>query len=140
MKTPKIIAGLALSLWANAGFGYYGSKYTYPQPPKVMPSDPMKVYPGSEIPQHPERFKWQITNKVNGKPISSDGSVKVYNFGGYGTGGGASVGTLTEGTPITLDEFRLVGRTHYYSTMLNGKKVWVSGLYIIPVSGPSAVK
>lgn len=135
-----MLLALSLALGATtASYGYYGSKYTYPQPPKIVPSDPMRVHPGTEIPQNPERFTWQITNVINGKPIAGDPVVKVYNFGGYGSGGSV-VGTIAVGTPITLDEVRLVGRTHYYSLMRDGKKVWVSGMYIKPVSGPSAVK
>jgi len=100
----------------------------------------MRVYPGVEIPQNPERYKWQITNKVNGKPISSDGSVKAYHFAAEYGGGGSAAGFVTDGTPITLDEVKLVGHSHFYSITVNGKKLWVNGLYIKPVSGPSAVK
>jgi hypothetical protein len=125
---------------SDAALAYEGSRYTYPQPPRPRPSDPMRVYPGVEIPQQPERFSWEITDLVNGKPIGT-GGVKVYHFDDFGRG--AAVGNVPAGTPITLDEVKLVGKTHYYSLKWDGpgakpgqfvKKAWVSGLYIKPVA------
>lgn len=107
--------------------------YTHPQPPHVKPSDPMRVSPAFEVPQHPERYTWKVTGKMAGKDIFPDG-VPVYDFSGGSRG---KVGTIPVGTEIKLDAFKNVGYVHYYQLPWTGpgpKFVWISGNFIEPAS------
>jgi hypothetical protein len=122
-------------------------KFSQPQPPKITAAPTLRLHPASEVPLNPEKIIWKVTNKVNGKGITT-GPVRAYDFSGSKP---SQIGTIQEGTVVTLDEVRLVGRTLYYSvglekvvgnaggsdtpkppTSAKRNKAWISGLYIAP--------
>lgn len=104
---------------------------TYPMPPHVKPADPMRIHPGIEVPDHPERIVWKVTAPANEPKLTI---VPVYDFTG---GRGSKIGNIPMGTELTLNEFRAVGRVNYYPvkfTPAGGAEriAWVSGSYIAP--------
>lgn len=120
-----------------------GSKFTEPQAPKIKPAPELRLFPDFEVPPNPERYIWKVVNKSGGKAATDApaGSVPIYEFDGWHLIRRASI---AEGTTITLNEVRTVGRTHYYAvpmppiagkgaSAVDGRKPdkgWISGLYI----------
>jgi hypothetical protein len=89
-----------------------GSKYTYPQPPKVTPAGPELINPASQIPDHPEKYSWKLSNKYFATG-SNPNDVPVYTFRDAGEGR-TLVGQAKVGEEIFLDEVRVsMGRNHY---------------------------
>lgn len=115
------------------------SKFTYPQPPKVVPVPLSAMRPGSQIPEFPERYIWKLTGKTYGmmtEKSSEDVSVYSFSSGGQKT----LVGVAKAGEEITLDEVRPVGRSNFYKFAWKGTaakdkfgpspEFWVNGANI----------
>lgn len=98
--------------------------YTYWQPPKLRPDDPMRVHPGLNVVQNHEQFTWQIKK----------GGAKVVGFDALGRG--AAIGNMPEGTEVKLAQFRQTNGNIYYGvpfTNAKGEAVtgWVNGHLIV---------
>ena len=104
--------------------------YTYPQPPKVKPDDPLHVYPAFQVPEHLDRYTWKVTGKLDGKVIYPQ-SVPLYEFDDNNDR--SSVDEIPVGTVIKLEFVRRYGNIHYYevpSPKDPSKTAWISGLYV----------
>lgn len=114
------------------------SKYTYPQPPKVVPVPLSAMRPGVQIPEFPERYIWKLTGKTYGMANDKGGDdVIVYSFSYNGSK--SQVGTAKAGEVITLEEVRGVGRGLFYKFAWSGapaqgsgpeREYWVNGANI----------
>lgn len=107
-------------------------KYTYPQPPKIKPADPMRVSPGNEIPEFPDRYSWRLKRSKLSSNSPSDGTVRTFEFDAAGRG--RPIGAAPEGTEIKLEQVRRAGRTLYYSLIVDGQQRWISGYDIAPAA------
>lgn len=134
MTTRNLLA-LATVLLLGAGNVVAAPKtwQTYPMPPKIKAADPMRINPGVTIPFKPERFTWKVAAPKNEPKITV---VPVFSFAG---GRMSKIGNVDLGTPLTLDEVRQAGRTHYYTlkfTPPGGTETtaWINGNYVVPTS------
>jgi hypothetical protein len=107
--------------------------FTYPQPPKVKPDDPMRVDPGTQVPEHPERYVWKVSGKIRGKVVYPS-AVPVYAFDDFGGGRPTRIGEVPVGTEVKLETIHPGGRIHYYVVPFSGstRTAWMNGLYIEP--------
>ncbi len=105
--------------------------HTYPQPPKVKADDPMRVEPGSQIPEHPERYTWKVAGKIRGKVVYPT-AVPVYALDDYGGSRPTKLGEVPVGTEVKLDAVHAVGRVHYYAVPFteSTRTAWINGLYL----------
>ena len=95
------------------------SKYTYPQPPKPKQVQPSALQPGSEVPEHPERFIWKLTSNVNGHPPTKPtNEIPVYTFDDRGFR--VQIGTTPIGEEIALEEVRAHAKRNFYKFPWNG--------------------
>jgi hypothetical protein len=89
-----------------------GFKQTYPQPKKATAAGPERIDPSTEVPDHPEKAIWKLSNKKF-PPGANPDDVPVYSFGGL-FGRRTLVGQAKVGDEITLEEVRLaMGRNHF---------------------------
>jgi hypothetical protein len=116
-----------------------GSKYTYPQPGKVVAVSPEAINPATQIPEHPEKFIWKLSNKRFATG-SNPNDVPVYGFAEL-FGGRSLVGQAKVGEEITLDEVRVAGRRNHYKFKWSGAardakkfginpEFWIDGINI----------
>ena len=133
----KLLTILALLVATEALAAERRVTFTYPMPAKLRPADPMAIAPGSEIPQHPERFTWKTAPRPRAdKKPSTDKTVPVYmeDDGGHPT----IVGSLPVGTEVKLETVRTFGRAHYYAVPWEAKPgqanktAWIAGANVVP--------
>jgi hypothetical protein len=116
-----------------------GSKYTYPQPGKVVAVGPESMNAAAQIPEHPEKYIWKLSNK-NFATGANPNDVPVYSFNPL-SGARTLVGQAKVGEEITLDEVRVAGRRNHYKFKWSGsanenKKLgmnpqfWIDGVNI----------
>ena len=114
-------------------------KQTFPAPVHARtPASKTPESPGKSVPQNPERWRWVLTNKVGGAPIST-GKVPVYGDDG------ALLGALDAGTEVKLDLVSARGKRLFYAVPWNqvegasgaskGRLGWVEG-NLIELAGP----
>ena len=132
------LMGLAALLTAASPPPKKKTWWTFPMPPKTQPSDPMRMFPGFEVPDRPERFQWKIAAPKNDSKITI---VPVYDLSG---GRLSKIGNVPIGTVVTLDNILLIGKAHFYTLKFKPesgaeKTAWVSGMYIAP-SGLASVQ
>ena len=122
---------------ANLAFGKSGIYYTYPMPRKTTPTDPLRINPAFQVPDHPERYVWVIDGKIGSKEVFKE-QVPLYSFK---NGLGTPAGSIPVGTEVTLDYFRRAGKVTYYAVVTPETKdvnpvttLWVSGVFVKPKS------
>ena len=153
MSAKRLSLGCLLGLFAGVSHGQtssmgpgkgppapgMGSKYTYPQPAKNVAVSPESMNAAAQVPEHPERYIWKLSNK-NFATGSNPDDVPVYSFSQL-SGGRTLVGQAKVGEEITLDEVRVAGRRNHYKFKWNGavnenKKLgrtpefWIDGVNI----------
>ena len=100
--------------------------FTYPQPPKLRPTDPLTTNPAMAVPEFPERYTFKITTKIGGKDVAPGGA-PIYGRTPK------PIGNLAEGTEIKITQFRRAGDLIFYAVPSgkDGKETaWVSGIYV----------
>jgi|GEM_PF-5774992 len=120
-----MIVGFAVGfLWMSSGAGHsqtssfgprasnadgYRSKYTYPQPAKMTVAKDVQA-PGAFIPTNPERYRWTVSNEINGTPTTT-GKVTLYALV---AGKLSPAATIDPGTEVKLGYVRAAGKLLYY--------------------------
>jgi len=113
--------------------------HTHPQPPRATKADPLRVFPGIQIPNKPERYTWQTTLKYNGKD-SGYSNIRLFLFDGNRR---SQVGDIPAGTKIELNEVRQGGSNLYYSVPFvynaeganpQEQYAWIQGAHIEPTA------
>ena len=85
------------------------SKYTYPQPPKITAAQDIQS-PGAFIPSNPAKYRWTVTNEINGVATTT-GKVTIYKLV---AGKLAVSGSIEPGVEVKLDFVRAAGKLLYY--------------------------
>ncbi len=85
----------------------------------------------SDIPRQPERFRWILSNKIDGIEVNTEGAPVVI----FSRGDPVVVSTLAVGTEIKLRSVRVYQGTNYWQVPYqneNGKTAigWVSGMFV----------
>jgi hypothetical protein len=86
------------------------SRFTNPQPPRPVIRSFDRIFPGIEVPEHPERYVWKTTAKFKRKD-DEDRKIPiiVLNNRFY------NIGTIAPETEITLDLFQAISGVIYWS-------------------------
>lgn len=108
------------------------SSMTHPMPPQTKSVDPLKIFPGLQVPENPSKYIWKISPKTKSP---ADASVIVI----APPERPQIVGVIPKGTTIDLISTILVGSVSFYEvpqSLIKFKnplklpastKYWVSG-------------
>jgi hypothetical protein len=100
-----------------------GSKYTYPQPFKSKTVSPESVNPASQVPEHPEKSVWRLTNKIY-TTGSNPNEVPVYLFDEM-SGRRSLVGMAAVGDELVMEEIRVAVRRIHYKFNWSGGATYI---------------